>query len=93
MDGDSRVKTEFVWSALDCPDFFAFHERLGPDNMFLLGQLAVEIIRPVSGNQPLIVYAWKKRVDGRKFFSGSAISTAAGELLAHSDQVWIKLKG
>lgn len=92
LDSDRRVKTEFVWAALDCPGFFALKEQLGGDKMFLLGQLAVEILRPVPGDQPLVVYAWKERVDGRKYFSGSAIATAEGEVLAHSEQVWVELK-
>lgn len=92
LDDRGKVRTEFVWSALDCPGFFALGQPLGGDRLFLLGQLAVEIRSPVAGDEPLVVYAWKRGVDGRKYFSASAIATAGGEVLARSEQVWIELR-
>ncbi len=92
LDEKGLVKPEFVWSALDCPGFFALREPLLEDNRFLLGQMTAEILQTVPAGAPLIVYAWKSHSEGRKYFSGSAICNESGSLLAHSRQVWIRLK-
>ncbi len=92
LDSDENIKTEFIWAALDCPGFFALREPLSREKMFLLGQLAVEVLADIPGDNPLVVYAWKERVEGRKYFSGSAIASAEGQILAHSEQVWLELK-
>lgn len=92
LDGQGNTKTEFVWSALDCPGYFGLRIPMDSGKLFLLGQMTACIDRPVPGNQPLIVYGWKQAVDGRKHYSAAAIATAEGELLARAEHLWIELK-
>lgn len=84
------VRPEVVWAALDCPGYFA---AVGADlRMALLGELYADLRAPVPGDQTLVVYAWPISVDGRKLFSGAAIASGAGEVLACSRSTWIVLK-
>lgn len=81
---DGVVKSEFVWSSLDCPTIWA---------LLLLGQhdteeravtasLAVELISPVIAGEPHIVMGWKEGESGRTRIAGGAIHSADGRLLA-----------
>ena len=90
LDTGGCVRPEIVWSALDCPGYFAaMGERLRPA---VLGELAGELFAPVHGAEPLVVYAWPLGEDGRKSYAGTAIATASGEVLAASRSTWIDLK-
>lgn len=88
LDDTGNIKSEFIWSALDCPSYFA----LNTDKTCLLAQMTAAIDKPVPGTQPLIVYAWQRAIDGRKHYSAAAISTIDGELLARAEHLWIELK-
>jgi len=90
LDAAGHVKPEFVWSALDCPGSFA---AMGP-NMApaLLGELTAELLAPVPGNEALVVFAWPVGREGRKFYGGVAVASAAGEVLARSLTTWIQLR-
>jgi hypothetical protein len=88
LDENSNIRSEFIWSALDCPSFFA----LRSDKICLLGQMTAAIDKSVAGNKPLIVYAWERAVDGRKHYSASVISTAEGQVLARAEHLWIEIK-
>lgn len=92
LDDQGNTKAEFVWSALDCPGYFALNIPLDSGKVFLLGQMTACIDKPVPGNQPLIIYAWKQFIDGRKHYSAAAIATAEGEVLARAEHLWIELK-
>lgn len=90
LDAEGCVRAEIVWSALDCPGYFAaMGERLHPA---VLGELLGELFAPIPGAAPLVVYAWPLGEDGRKFYAGTAIATADGEVLAASRSTWIQLK-
>lgn len=88
-DDDGFLVPEIIWSALDCPSAFAITDA---ENLMLLGEIAVNIIERPKAREELIVTGWASRTDGRKHFAGSAIHRADGELLAHSDTLWIELK-
>jgi hypothetical protein len=90
LDAQGNVAAEYIWSALDCPSYFAL--GLATDKISLLAQMSCSIDRPVQGNQPLIVFAWKRYIDGRKGFSGAALANAQGDILARAEHVWIELK-
>jgi hypothetical protein len=92
VDHDGNVKQEFIWSALDCPSYFALDVSADPNRVCLLGEMTAAIDKPVRGDQPLIVYAWKRAVEGRKHFSAAALCTVEGEILARAEQLWITLK-
>jgi hypothetical protein len=76
-----------VWSALDCPSYFA----LGTTPIAVLGRITAAIDRvPLVGEQ-LIAMGWPMGTDGRKLYSGSALATPAGEVLAKAATTWIEL--
>jgi len=78
----------YVWSALDCPSYFA----LGTMPRAVLGQLTAAIERlPVVGEE-LIAMGWPLGVEGRKHSSGSALATPEGEIIARAAALWIELK-
>lgn len=90
LDDAGNVGDEYLWSALDCPGFFA---GMGPEpRPALLGQLEGRIVAPVAGGQDLVVFAWPLGEDGRKVFAGTAIATAEGEVVAYARSTWIIMK-
>jgi hypothetical protein len=54
---DGRVKPEFVWAALDCPGGWAVAE-FQQEPKIVLGQLAVEVFRPLPGGEQYVVVGW-----------------------------------
>ena len=88
LDKQNNLKHEFIWSALDCPSYFA----LKSDKTCLLGEMSASVDKPVPGNQPLIIYAWQRSIDGRKHYSASAISSCDGEVLARAEHLWIEVQ-
>lgn len=85
--GADAVDEEFVWAALDCPSYFG-----GTDGRpGVLASLAVTILAPVPVGEDLVVTGWRHDVDGRKIRSGSAVASAAGDVLAVGDALWIAL--
>ncbi|MEH6567933.1 MAG: hypothetical protein V7709_02580 [Halioglobus sp.] len=89
LDEAGNVRPEIVWSALDCPGFFAaVGETLVPT---LLGELSAQLRAPVPGQAPLVVFSWPLGKEGRKLYGGVAIATVAGEVLACSHTTWIVL--
>ena len=88
VDADGKVKSEFVWAALDCPGFFAVEEAASPA---VLGRFAVHIVDPTVRRQPLIVTGWPIASTGRKHRAGTALHTVDGRLLAFGDALWITL--
>ena len=90
LDGNGNIRPEVLWSALDCPGYFAvLGEALSPA---LLGELVVDLHTVVPGHQPLVVYAWPLGVEGRKCYAGAAIATSAGEVVASARSTWIVRK-
>jgi hypothetical protein len=78
---------EVVWAALDCPSGWAVDDfqREG----VLLGRMVARVDRlPVPGD-PHVVLGWRIGEEGRKRFAGSALVTAAGDVLARSRSTWI----
>lgn len=92
-DESGTIGQEIVWAALDCPGSYAWLVR---ENHFagLLGTMTGEVLRGPTVGEPHIVLAWPiEGGSGRKRFSGVALFTAAGELLARARQVWISFPG
>ncbi len=85
--GDDVVAEEFVWAALDCPSYFG-----GTDGRpGVLASLAVTTHAPVPIGEDAVVTGWRDAIDGRKIRSGSAVVSAAGEVLAVGEALWIAL--
>jgi hypothetical protein len=90
LDNNGMVLPEYVWSALDCPGFFA---AVGKDlSPTLLGELIADIRHPVPGGEALVVYSWPMGKDGRKLWGGVAIADQSGKVLACSKTTWIALR-
>ncbi len=87
LDESGNVRPEIVWSALDCPGFYAATgDTLVP---VLLGELTAELRAPVPGDKPLVVFCWPLGREGRKLCGGVAIANQDGEVLACSRSIWI----
>jgi hypothetical protein len=80
-DESGRVRPEFVWSALDCPTYFALCLD-GTQPLSMLGRLTAELTGPVEAGAPHVVTAWPIAKEGRKHHAGSAIFSADGRQLA-----------
>ncbi len=90
LDGGGKVKTEIVWSALDCPGYFAcMGQRPRPA---VLGELQLKMLGRVPGDEILVVFAWPLGQDGRKLYGGTALAKADGTVLACARSTWILLK-
>jgi len=90
LDGSGNVRPEIVWSALDCPGFYAATgDTLVP---VLLGELTADLRAPVPGDKPLVVFCWPLGREGRKLYGGVAIANQDGEVLACSRSIWIVLR-
>lgn len=86
-DPSGLIAPEFMWAALDCPGAFAIDRE-----PILLGRMSARILSRPKPGAPIVVIAWPKGQDRRKFFAGSALFNAAGDLLAFSEQTWIQIE-
>jgi hypothetical protein len=91
LDARGTVRSEIVWSALDCPGYFAClgHEP----RPAVLGELHAELLEPVPGDRDLVVYAWPLGEAGRKRYAGTALALPDGSVLAKARSTWILLRG
>lgn len=85
-DSSGHVAPEFIWAALDCPGAFAIEAE-----PILLGRISARILARPRADEALVVVAWRKGLDRRKHFAGSALFNEAGDLLAFSEQTWIQI--
>ena len=83
-DTGGQVRSEFVWSALDCPTIWALVllGRPDSDEKAVTARLAVEHISPIRTGEPQIVMGWKVNESGRTRVAGGAIYSPDGRLLA-----------
>jgi hypothetical protein len=83
-----EVSEVLVWAALDCPSGWAVDDfqREG----LLLGRLAARIDALPTAGEAHVVVGWRRAIDGRKRFGGSAVFTADGELVALARSTWIQ---
>lgn len=90
LDEHGNVGEAYLWSALDCPGFFAgMGEEVRPA---VLGELEGRLVTPVQGGRTLVVFAWPLGEDGRKVYAGTAIATGDGSVVAYSRSTWIIMK-
>ncbi len=89
-DGEGKVRSEIVWSALDCPSWFGASAFSGYAGSILLGRLtgAVEA-RPRAGEHCVCI-GWPLAEEGRKVHCASALFGEDGRLLARARATWIK---
>ena len=90
LDASGNVRPEIIWSALDCPGYFAAAGVGLPQT--LLGELTGEIRATVPGDRPRVIYSCPLGSEGRKAWGATAIANQEGEVLAVSRSLWITLK-
>jgi len=93
-DANGNVRPEIMWSALDCPGYYA----CAPGEAALLGRLTAEIIAPLASTGEATVIGWDLGGSGRKRECGTAVFSSDGMLVAKAKGLWIivdpeKLKG
>lgn len=90
-DEFGNVKSEFLWSALDCTGGFAVLPV--PEGLaIVLGELSASIESRVAHTERCIVVGWPLGTDGRKLFAGSAIYAEDGRLIAKARAVWLTVQ-
>ena len=57
----------------------------------MLGRLAARLIAPVQPGERCVVIGWPLGEDGRKLYSGTALFSHDGELLAFARATWVRL--
>lgn len=92
LAGDTgTVRSEFIWSALDCPGAFAVMPALPDGIAVVLGELCVSLVTALAIGEHAVVTGWPIGVDGRKHLAGSAVHGADGRLVAMARAVWIEV--
>lgn len=90
-DAHGLIRPEFLWSALDCPGYWASLEGEDPIPA-LLGRLTAEVTPALRAGQECTVIGWPISKQGRKRTVGTALY--AGEMLVGRGMaVWIELQG
>ena len=89
---DGYLRPEFVWAALDCSGAIGAIGDAPGAPAYLLGRLSARQTGPVKTGEPHVVAGWRLAEDGRKLLAGSALFTAAGQLVALARATWIRLK-
>jgi len=89
-DESTHVKSEFLWSALDCTGGFAVLPL--PEGVaIVLGELCATIVAELAPGERCVVIGWPLGLEGRKRLAGSAVYTASGRLVAKARAVWIEV--
>ena len=89
-NGDGAVRSEFVWSVLDCPsgNVVALMDAANP---CVLARFAVRQDAVVQAESPHVAIGWPIAQERRKLTTGAAIFTADGELCARARALWVEL--
>ncbi len=90
-DEAGRVRSELVWSALDCPS--GLTGMLIPGlGVIVLGRLTGQLLAPLDAGETYVAIGWPIERDGRKLRSATAILDRSGEPLANASATWIELR-
>jgi len=89
-DGNTMVKPEFIWAALDCPGAFA--AMLEAPRVIVLGKLAVNIMKDIRTDERCVAIGWNIATDGRKHHTGTAVFSESSTLCAYAKATWIAIK-
>jgi len=90
LDKDSRIPDEFLWAALDCPSGFAILP-VTEGMTIVLGQQSACIYGGVRAGEKCVVTGWPIHVEGRKYMTGSAVFSEAGDAVAIGRSTWIEV--
>lgn len=90
-DENGEIDPAFIWSALDCPGYFA----CAYGEAALLGRLTAEIVKPLKLGDDAMVYGWSlddpAAPKSRKRRCGTVVIDAAGDLVAKAEGLWITI--
>ncbi len=89
-DGDGAVRSEFVWSVLDCPSGNVV-ALMQASNPCVLARFAVRQDDAVQAESPHVAIGWPISQEGRKLTTGAAIFTDDGNLCARARALWVEL--
>jgi hypothetical protein len=84
---DGKIRSEFMWAALDCPGYCAAQED---GRLMLLGQIAARVDRRVHVGESCVVLGWRVGSEGRKHHVGTALFDEDGECCARAVATWIE---
>jgi len=84
---DGKIRSEFMWAALDCPGWFAAQDD---GRVMLLGRIAAQIDRRVHAAESCVVLSWRIGSEGRKHHVGTALFDEDGECCARALATWIE---
>jgi hypothetical protein len=91
LAGDTGViKSEFLWSALDCTGAFTL-APLPKGVTTVLGELTVSIVDTLKAGEHCVVIGWPLGSEGRKHYAGTAIYAPDNRLIALSRAVWLEV--
>jgi hypothetical protein len=90
-DGESSVRPECVWAALDCPTS-APVANFGQGPPMVLAQLTARLGCPVKVGESHALVSWPLGRDGRKRHGACALFDSQGRLLCASRALWIELR-
>lgn len=88
-DPDGKTRAEIVWSALDCPTYFAAY-RDEEGTISLLARITGRLEGVVRAGSEHVVMAWPLGTDGRKREAGVAVLSGDGEVLARARALMIE---
>lgn len=92
-EGEGNVRSEIVWSVLDCPSGIAVLVMPELEGPYVLGRLTAHIARPVEIGRTYAAIGWPVANEGRKFSGASAIfDPDVGEPLAWASALWIRVR-
>lgn len=89
-DEAGDIKSEFLWSALDCTGAFTL-PPLPEGVTTVLGELTVSIVDTVTVGEQCVVIGWPLGSEGRKHMAGTAIYAPDNRLIALSRAVWLEV--
>jgi hypothetical protein len=89
-DDSYRVRSEFLWAALDCTSAFAVLP-ISEGKAIVLGELCARIDDRVTPNEKCVVIGWSLQIDGRKRFAGSAEFSGSRHPVAVGRATWIEV--
>ncbi|OEJ33395.1 hotdog fold domain-containing protein [Streptomyces subrutilus] len=87
---DGLLPPELVWGSLDCPGNAAGRLLGGRPAGSVTAALTARLLRPVPVGEGLVTYSWLLGSEGRKYTVGTALATAAGDLCAYAEALWVQ---
>ena len=88
-DHQQRLRTEFLWAALDCPTGFAAGFPIA--GKLVTGRLAVQQLKSISTGTSCVLMSWPLGIEGRKHFSAACLYQNE-ELCAVARATWIRIE-